>query len=319
MRPTTVSLTVLFREDHNKRILEIGSGLSREYSRFIPGVPRLIAGGARGEFNMRRPVPDLETWPECSGSLSKDDRDLLKLLRSLAAEAGQPVNGEAAVLAYYRIQRQIPALIGRKLRAERRARHGSDVKVIWQRQRGTKDWHVLLVRIKAYEFGIRRPRQSRQQARQLALQDFGIDEEERRVIWKESDLNPVERRALDIINGAQPFAKKNFLEADAIKLANAVIAERFCTRGKPGPLAGSKMKLVRKGYTLKLSSVAEVIEAILPIIEQLAGPKASSSPGSTMIKTIVGAVRSSARLTCTLDLAANVVRKLRRTSGSSTT
>jgi hypothetical protein len=274
--------------------------------------------GASGECDLRRLRPDLETWLERSGSLTKANRDLLEQLQLLAAEAGQP--GEAAVLAYYRIHREIPSLIGRKLRAERQAQHDKGVKGIRQRQRGTNGWHVLLVRIKAYEFGIRRPCQSPEQARQLALQDFRIDEGERRVIWTESDLSPVERRALAILGGAQPVAKKNILEHRAIKLANAVNTEWFNPRGKRGPPAGSKMKLVRAAVgNPKLPSVAEVIEAIFPIIEQLAGRKTSSSPRSTMIKAIASAVRSSADLNCTLDLAASVIRGLRRTSGSSTT
>jgi hypothetical protein len=257
---------------------------------------------------MRRPVVDLEHWPEEIGSLRPVDRDLLKLLRSLSAEAGQPDSGNAAVLAYYRIHREIRALIGRKLRDERRRAHDEKTKAMMRKQRGTKDWQVLLVRIKAYEFGIGRPRQSREQAQQLALQNFKIDEGERRVIWKESDLSLVEQRALDILNGAQRVAKKNFLERRAITLADAVIAERFSPRGKQGRPAG-KMKLVRKAMDdPKLPSVAEVIKAILPIIEQLAGPKASSSPRSTMVEAVACAVRSAANLNCTLDLAASVVR-----------
>ena len=270
---------------------------------------------------MRRLVANLETWPERVGSLTEADRDLLKWLRALSAEACCPDGGKAAVLVYYRIHREIGALIGRKLRAERRRAHHEKTKAIMRRQRGAKDWQVRLVRTKAYEFGIGRPRQSREQAQQLALQDFKIDEGERRVIWKESDLSPVERRALAILNGAQRVAKKNILERRAIKLADAVTAEWFSPRGKQGRPAGSKIKLARKAMdNPRLASVAEVIEAILPIIEQLAGPKAPSSPRSTMVKAIASAVRSSTGLICTPDLAASVVRdRRRRTSGSSTT
>jgi hypothetical protein len=318
--PPLCLAVLLLGEGHNKRILEIGSGLSRECSWFIPGVFPAYRGsvGRQRRMRQRRLVPDLETWLERSGSLTEANRDLLKLLRLSAAEAGQLDSAEAGVLAYYRIHRAIPSLIGKKLRAERRAQHDKVVKGIRQRQHGTKDWHVRLVRIKAYEFGIGRPRQSREQAQQLALQDFRIDEGERRVIWKESDLKPVERRALAILNGAPRVAKKNFLERRAITLADAVIAEWFSPRGKQGRPVGSKMKLAGKAMHPRLPSVAEVIEAILPIIEQLAGP-ASSSPRSTVIKAIASAVRSSADLNCTPELAASVVRDLRRTRGSSTT
>jgi hypothetical protein len=269
---------------------------------------------------MRRPVVDLEHWPEETG-LSPANRDLLKLLRLLSAEAGQPDSGKAAVLAYYKVHREIRELISRKLRAERRRAHHEKTKAIMRRQRGAKDWQVRLVRTKAYEFGIGRPSKNREQAQQLALQDFKIDEGERRVIWKESDLSPVERRALAILNGAQRVAKKNFLERRAIQLADAVTEEWFRPQARPGRRAGTKIRLARKTVAdePKLMSVAEVIETILPTIEQLAGPKASSSPRSTMIKAIASAVRSSTGLICTPDLAASVVRRLRRTSGLSTT
>jgi hypothetical protein len=268
---------------------------------------------------MGRLIPDLEKWPELSGSLNEANRDLLKLLRSLSSEAGQPDSGSAAVLAYYKINREIVELTSRRLRDERSRAHHEKTKTMMRRQRGTKDWQVLLLRIKAYELGIGQPRQSQDQARQLAVQDFKIDEEGRRVIWEESELSQVERRALAILNGAQRVAKKNLLEQRAITLADAVIVERFSAHGKPGRPAGSKIKLARNARdNPRLPSVAEVIATILPTIEQLAGPKASSSPRSTMIKAIASGVQSSTGLICTPDLAASVVRKLRRTSGSST-
>jgi hypothetical protein len=263
---------------------------------------------------MRRRVVDLETWPE-PGSLRPKDRDLLELLRLLSAEAGQPDSGEA-VLAYYRIRREIGALKGRKLRDERLAQHDKVAKGIRQRQRGTEDWHVVLVRTEAYELGIGQRRRGQEEATQLARRHF-VDEQARRVVRKKADLRPVERRAVAILGGAPRNAKKSVLEKRAITLADAVIAEWFSPRGKRGRPAGSKRKLV--GKNRKLPSVAEVIKAILPIIEQLAGPKASSSPKSTMIKAIASAVESSADLKCTVELAADAVRKRRPTSGPSTT
>jgi hypothetical protein len=258
-----------------------------------------------------RPIIDLEKWLE-RPSLIKANRDLLKLLRSLSAEASQPNSGEAAARAYFQIHLEIDDLISRKLRAERtRARsHGPSKR----ERRETDDHLVRLVRIKAYELGIGRPRQSREQAEQLALQDFTLNEPGCRVIWKESDLSPVERRALAILGGAQRISKKNVLEERAIKLALAVIAEWFRPRRRPGRRAGSKIRLSRNTTIAdpKLVSVAEAIETILPTIEQLAGPATSSSPRSTMIKVVASAVRSSTGLICTLDLAASVVQKLRR-------
>jgi hypothetical protein len=253
---------------------------------------------------------DLETWLERAG-LTEADRELQKWLRMLSAEAGR--SGEAADRAYRAIHREVVALRGRKLRAERERAHQAKLKSIKQRQRGTEGWHVRLVRAKAYELGIGQPRRGWQQALWLALEDFELDEQERRVLWKETDLTPIERRAIAILGGAQRAAKKNFLEVAAIRLADAVIAEWFSPRGKPGRPAGSKIRLARKAMdNPRLASVAEVIEGILPIIEQLAGPKKTSAPESTMIMAIASAVRSAADLDCTLELAANAVRVLYR-------
>jgi hypothetical protein len=183
---------------------------------------------------------DLETWPERVGSLTEADRDLLKWLRLLSADAGR--SGEAAVLAYYAIHREICALIGRKLRAERRRAQRDKLKSIKQRQRGTDDWHVRLVRAKAYELGIGRPRLGREQALRLAERDFKLDEQARRVLWKETDLSPIERRAVAILGGAQRAARKNLLERNAIKLADAVRGEWFSPRAESEaglPAAGS--------------------------------------------------------------------------------
>jgi hypothetical protein len=140
-------------------------------------------------------------------------------------------------------------------------------------------------------------------------------------VWKKADLKPIELRAVAILGGAPRNAKKSDLEKKAITLANAVIAEWFSPRGKQGRPAGSKIKLARKTVAdrPKLTSVAEVIETVWPTIEELAGPKASSSAKSTMVKAIVSAVQVLGDLKCTLDLAANVVRHLRRTNRPSTT
>jgi hypothetical protein len=272
------------------------------------------------------PAVDLETWLECIESLTEAERDLLKLLRLLSAEAGQPDGGNAAVLAYYKIRRAIQALISRKLRAERtpppnrrakRRAPDDEVKSVRQRQRGTEGWHVLLVRTKAYELGICQRRRGREEATQLALQDF-VDQQARR--WKRADLRPIERRAVAILGGAPRNAKKSDLERSAIRLADAVIAEWFSPREKRGRPAGSKIKLAKTvADRPKLTSVAEVIETVWPTIEELAGPKASSSAKSTMVKAIVDAVQVLGDRKCTVDLAANVVRKLRRTSRPSTT
>jgi hypothetical protein len=249
---------------------------------------------------------DLENWFERTGSLTEADRALLEWLRSLSAEAGQPDSGRAADLAYYEIHNAIDKLINQKLRAERkRAR-----KVITQH--GTEDQYVRLVRIKAYELGIGQPRRSRQEAERLALQDFKLNERERRVIWKETDFRPVERRAIAILNGAPRIAKKNFQENDAIRIADAVIAEWFRPRGRLGRPVGSRIALARRAIDdPKLASVTEAIEAVLPIIKRLAGPEISSSPRSTMIKAVAAAVES-AGLTCTSSLAASIVRVLHR-------
>jgi hypothetical protein len=264
---------------------------------------------------MQQPAPDLESWLECSsGSLTEANRDLCKRLRLLSAEAGQPDSGNAAARAYYKIHRAIQALISQKRLDERIRARDDEVKGIWRRRRGTEDWLVCLVRTKAYELGIGHRRCGREEAARLAQQDFKIDEGERRVIWKESDLGRVEQRALAIVNSARRVAKKNFLERRAIKLADAVIGEWFSPRGKRGRPAGSKIGLVSKAIGgMQLASVTEAIAVVLPIIEQLAGPRRSPSINSTIIGAVVSALHS-AGLTCTSELAARAISSLRRAS-----
>src|SRR5258708_25830783 len=248
-----------------------------------------------------------------SNPAAQVDLDLARSLRRFSREAGK--DDAAADEAYLNIQSAIDDLQRRKLR-DRRQRLAK--KKAGPRQDDTADNLARLVRLKSYELRIGQPRRSKDKAQQLVIRDFPLDEQARRVIWNESDLRPAEKRAREIIRGAQRNAKKNPIESDAIALADAVIAEWFTpatrSRGRP---AGTRIPLAQQTiqHDPKLTSVIEVIEAILPIIEQIAGPKISSSPRSIMIRTVAAAVRSAA-LTCPLELAASAVQKLRRLGGA---
>jgi hypothetical protein len=169
------------------------------------------------------------------------------------------------------------------------------------------------VRAKSYELGIGRRRCSQHEAERRASLDFPLDERNRQIIWNKADMRPAEARAMAIIGGAQRNARKNPVERDAIALANAVNTDWSPKPKRPGrPVGRRKIVLDEKKLEHNTQlSVTEVVQVTLPIIEQLAGPANSSSPRSTMIKTVSAAVKSSG-LACTLELAASSVRKLRR-------
>jgi hypothetical protein len=226
---------------------------------------------------------------------------LARSLRRLAVEVGKDT--AAADDAYHDVQSAIADLQSRKLRDLRR-------RLARSRRQGETDEATAarLVRAKAYELGIGRMRCSQHEAERRALADFPFDDKEnpRRVMWDVSQLRPAERRAFEIIRGAQRKARKSRIESNAITLADAVIADwkprPTRARGRP---AGSRIALNRK--TLALTAVAEVIEVVLPVIDQFASGAASSL---LAVKTVIAAIKS-AGLTCSLESAARAIHKRR--------
>jgi hypothetical protein len=148
-------------------------------------------------------------------------------------------------------------------------------------------------------------------------------------VRQNSDLTPVERRAVEIVRGAQRKAKKNFAEKEAVRLADAVLADWPPPKRSAGRPAGRSIIVVDpETMNLKLS-VREIIEAVLPIIEELAGPNSSSAPDSAMIAAVVAVVNvaatkakpkdkkimaagTAARKELNAERAADIVRKLRK-------
>ena len=240
-----------------------------------------------------------------SNPASRVHLQLAQSLRQLAAEIGKDT--AAADEAYHDIQRAIEDLQSRKLSDLRR-------RLLKGRPTGEPDEATAsrLVRAKAYELGLGQMRHRQHEAERRALQDFPLDEERRRVILDISRLRPAERRAVEIIGGAQRKARKNPTERDAIILANAVIADwnPRPTR-KPGRPAGSRLALNQN--TMALPAVAEIIEVVLPLIDQFAGPTNSSSA----IKAVSTAIKA-AGLTSSPELVARTMKKQRRKGSAAT-
>jgi hypothetical protein len=171
---------------------------------------------------------------------------------------------------------------------------------------------ALLVRIAAYRQGkLGGARLSEQEAIRRAEEDFPFDEGKGEII-ENSDRRPAEIRAIEIIQGSKVKAKKNPIEMAAIELTKAAIERKNEVKRKGGRRAGRRDNIVFDAknfeHDLKLT-VIEVIEAVLPFIEQLA-PNSSSKPDSLMIAAVCKAVRS-AGLKCEPELATDMVRKLR--------
>ena len=240
-----------------------------------------------------------------SNPASRVHLQLALSLRQLAAVIGKDT--DAADEAYHDIQRAIEDLQSRKLRDLRR-------RLLMGRRTGEMDAATasLLVRAKAYELGLGQLRCRQHEAERRALQDFPLDEERRRVIRDISRLRPAERRAVEIIGGAPRKARKNPIERDAIILADAVIADwKPRPTRKPGRPAGSRIALNPK--TMALPAVAEIIEVVLPVIDQFAGPSNSSSA----IKAVSAAIKA-AGLRSSPELVARTMKRQRR-NGSAVT
>jgi hypothetical protein len=105
-------------------------------------------------------------------------------------------------------------------------------------------------------------------------------------------LRPVERRAVQILRGARPKSKKNVVEARAVALAAAVNRDWFSANKAPGrPRGASSCKRIEERdnlYQVPLS-VTEIIAAVMPSIEDLAG--ASNEPRISVLRALVAAVQ----------------------------
>jgi hypothetical protein len=234
-----------------------------------------------------------------SNRASQVHLELARSLRHLAGEFGK--DNAAADEAYHAIQSAVTKLEGEKLRHVRG-------RLAKPRGKSEKADHTTvfsrtarLVRAKAYQLGIGQKRYGQHEAERLASRDFPLDIARRRAIWDPCKLRPVERRATDIIMGAPRKARKSSIESDAIALADAVIADwKPSPKRAPGRPAKSRS-------AMKRPAVAEVIEAVLPIIDQLAGKPSSAS----VINSVCAAV-ASAGLACSSESVKSTMTDLRR-------
>ena len=91
-----------------------------------------------------------------------------------------------------------------------------------------------------------------------------------------ADLNPVEKRAVELLCGTKRKPRKNYLEMRAEQVASAVQREWFSPvkrAGRPRGTDGRKgIAIEGNRYDVRLS-ISEVIDAVMPAIDELAGIK----------------------------------------------
>lgn len=232
-------------------------------------------------------------YPDLKSLLANDARylALLRALRRLAAAAGN-TNTDADA-AYHEVRWAIERLEGRVLSEGRAGERKRAAKTPPTSPRGAPRITISrLVRIKAYELGIGQPRRSNAWNTTLK-KDFPLDEKSQ-LAFRKSDLTPVETRAAEIVRGRPRKASKNFAEIEAIGLADAVLADWPMLTQRAGRPAGRR-RIVRDPQTLEYDlklSAREIIAAVLPIVEALAGPENSLAPESAMITAVVAAVKA---------------------------
>jgi hypothetical protein len=248
---------------------------------------------------------------ERGGSLHAADRELLETLRRLAVKAQDDNANEAAVNAYLSVQDAIERLRDKKMRERRRRQRRAGLSAARkERLAPTREHTARLVRMKARQLGIGHLRTREDTAMAHMQEEMPIDETSRNV--QVGKVSPVEERAIEIVLGASKKSRKNRIEIEAIKLADAVKTDWFAERaarpsGRPkGSMIGTTMDKPDQ-----LSSVSEVISAVIPPIQELAGAAASAS---VMIAAVGAAVRA-AGLHCPADLA-NLAQKVRRRRAS---
>jgi hypothetical protein len=96
-----------------------------------------------------------------------------------------------------------------------------------------------------------------------------------------ADLNPVEKRAVELLCGRKRKPRKNSLEKRAEQLAKAVQRDWFSPIKRIGRHPGTdSRKGIAEGnwYDVPLSA-SEVIDAAMPVIDELAGNKISGLRG----------------------------------------
>jgi hypothetical protein len=150
--------------------------------------------------------------------------------------------------------------------------------------RPTVKWAIILVRRAANEYpSLRLSTQPRLNREEAIINATSITR---------LDLRPIERRAVEILCGSRPKSKKNFLEERAERLANAVNRDWFSADKGPGRSQGAssckRIEIRGHSYQVPLSAT-EVIAAVMPSIEDLAGP--SNERRIPVLRALVAAVR----------------------------
>jgi hypothetical protein len=110
-----------------------------------------------------------------------------------------------------------------------------------------------------------------------------------------ADLNPVEKRAVELLSGRKRKPRKNHLEMRADQLANAVQREWFSPSKRAGrpPGTNSSKRIIIKDWSYEVPlSASEVIDAVMPAIDELTGNKISGLQALiAAVKTVVPGIR----------------------------
>jgi hypothetical protein len=132
-----------------------------------------------------------------------------------------------------------------------------------------------------------------------------------------ADLNPVEKRAVELLSGRKRKPRKNYLEMRADQLASAVQREWFSPfkrAGRPRGTDSSKRIIIKDcSYDVPLSA-SEVIDAVMPAIDELAGNKISGLQALiAAAKTVVPGINddSIARIATRIRAAARIQERAR--------
>jgi hypothetical protein len=136
----------------------------------------------------------------------------------------------------------------------------------WVPLRPTVEWAIILVRRAAIEHSSLEVGVSRLNRQEAINHATSITL---------AELRPVERRAVEILCGGRPKSTKNRVEERAVRLATAVNRVWFSANKCAGPSRGTpSFKGIKIGeislYDVPLS-MTEVIAAVMPLIDNLAG------------------------------------------------
>lgn len=172
-------------------------------------------------------------------------------------------------------------------------------KAVWKQHRQSEEyiqWVAHLVRLESNK-----------------LQRFNRDDVKGATSGTVADLNPVEKLAVELLCGRKRKPRKNSLEKRAEQLANAVQRGWFSPNKRigrhPGTDSCKGIAIEGNWYDVPLSA-SEVIDAAMPVIDELAGNKIS---GLRALVAAVHTIASSTSLESIARMATRIRARVRQT------